>query len=123
MSAAEVPTEPAEGESLNRQRFPFVLAVLSVLAPLVMLTISGFLLGPLDGDLPYPPTPQEEIAYNAGKWIAWAAIAAAVAGAILVSIASHKRRMSAGAGWGVVTLAATGALGVMVFFVAFELSN
>lgn len=110
---------PAEHVSFSWRRAPFVLIALSIVAALAMFAVGGSLLGPLDGDIPYPATAHEEATYDAGGALAWGGVAVAALTAVQVAVVAHRRRVRAAPGWGFFVFVLVASLGAATFFAAF----
>lgn len=123
MSSGGAAVASAERASGVKTWAPLVVSALLFLTMLVMFAVSGSLLGPMDGDIPYPATAHEEATYYLGRNLAWAAVVAGAIAALLVALVARMHQVRAAVGWGVVVLILVASLGVATFFFAFGAAN
>ncbi|NYF16513.1 hypothetical protein HDC37_001338 [Microbacterium sp. AK009] len=89
----------------------------------LLLAFGGFLLGTVQGDMPWPATPAEEAVYYSGGYLAWGAVVFALVGAVAVAIISKMRSTTKRLGWGALTFATTAVVGGAAFFSAFAVAQ
>lgn len=125
MSSVQDQPLTAESAARGRVRGPWLSIVATVAVSALLLAVGGFLLGTVQGDIPWPATPGEEAVYYTGRYLAWAGVALALFGAVAVAITSKGRWRTKrlGWGWGVLTLATSAAVGGAAFISAFAVAQ
>jgi len=110
----------ASGRAARTSWAPLIVtAVLTTL----LLGVSGFLFGTVQGDIPWPATPAEETVYYTARGLGWGAAAVAFAGAITVAVFPPSLTRGVRWFWGVVTLIGSGFLGAIAFFTAYAFAQ
>lgn len=99
----------------------FGLSLIVVLSATALAGYGGYLLGPLNGDIPWPATSDESGAYYAGRNLIYVAAGVAVAGVVSLIFLAKKRGSSPFA-WPVITASATTILALGAFAGAYALS-
>lgn len=111
--------KPSAGGRFSRSLFGASLA--AVLVATVLAGYGGYLLGPLNGDIPWPATADESSAYYAGRRLIYVALGVAIAGVIGLIFVAWKRGSSLLA-WPLITAVTTAILAVGAFAGAYALS-
>lgn len=124
-SVRNQPLTTTESAELGRVRGPWLSMAVTVALSALLLAAGGFLLGTVEGDIPWPATPAEEAVYYSGRYLAWGAVALALVGSVAVAVISKVRSMTEGLGWGwgVLTFAASAVVGGVAFFSAFAVAH
>lgn len=89
----------------------------------LLVAVSGFLFGTMQGDIPWPATPTEEAVYNTASVLQWAAIPVPLIGAIVVALCPPPQVRGSRWLWTTVTLVGSAILGLVVFFMAFGIAQ
>lgn len=121
MSDSTIQTFESRVES-GRRRLLVAVAVATGLVTTVLVGFGGYLLGTVDGDVPWPATAEESGTYNAGRTLVYVAVGAALAGATaLILLAKHGRYRPLP--WALVTVAVTALVALAVFAGSYALGG
>lgn len=119
-NALTAESRPSSGGRFSPLLFGVSLVV--VLVATVLAGYGGYLLGPVNGDIPWPATSGESGAYYAGRSLIYVAVGVAVAG-VMSLILVARRRGSNPFAWALITAVATAILALGAFAGAYALST
>lgn len=118
---------PTTSERVDSSRVlgPWLSMAATVTLSALLLAVSGFLFGTVEGDIPWPATPSEETVYYSARYLSWGGVALAFVGAVAVAVISKARLMTLRLGWGWagLTFVACGLLGGIAFFSAYGIGH
>lgn len=119
----EASEDHAAASSPRVTRSAWAIIALTLFVPVSLLAIGGFLMGTVEGDIPWPSTPQEASVYYTARDLSWTAVALAILGAVAVAVVSRRQPIGFRVTWAAFAFGATAVLGGIVFFGAYALGN
>lgn len=119
MTTMERQRETPHGGAQRTPRSSWVPLIASAVLTTILLGVSGFLFGTMQGDIPWPATRAEETVYYTARGLEWAALAIPFLGAIAVAVVRPTRTGGSRWLWALVTLIGSGILGAVAFFSAY----
>lgn len=119
MTTMEQRREAPHGGAQQTSRSSWVPLIATAALTIILLGVSGFLFGTMQGDIPWPATRAEESVYYTARGLEWGALAVPFLGAITVAVVPPTRTHGGRWLWAFVTLIGSGILGAVAFFSAY----